>query len=314
MAAPSRPNFHQRFVAWQKQLQKFNRGCLFCSGGVCFRQFAEEEAVLWRWREEFAALGGDDSKSKQEAQDQLLRWMFWGQGEVETACSIGERVPTTPTSPSPKSDPAPPQPNSSSSDQPAPKRKCRRTSLAQVPQRADTSDEGSPRRDTTSESESSGVDVAEGLAAVAGPSSTIGARTARRQYAAGKARRATKKPSLCLMGKPVCFAAARALVGVGTHRLYRIKDCQADGRRLRASLPRGHSPNATATASVRRLLWRLYHEVAKGLPDRFTFTRQDAKTLTVGVQSRVPEAIQTMTSWRRRSDPYAQLLCMHRLQ
>ena len=79
------------------------------------------------------------------------------------------------------------------------------------------------------------------------------------------------------MGHTVCTKAAMTLMRVGTERLARVMDGRPDGRRDRPHVP------GKMTTSVWRFLWRLYHSVAEGMPDKFNFASQDAQTMIVAV-------------------------------
>lgn len=152
------------------------------------------------------------------------------------------------------------------------------------PPRLDTSssEASPPGRIDTSPSPSSDSDldvVAVGAAAAAGPAAARPARTARRRlYNAGRPRQLTG--GVKFLGKSVCFQAARALVGVGLKRLYRLKDGLTSGhsdltiankRAKKGPVSLRH--NATKMPSVMQFLWELYHSVGEGMPDKFAFER-----------------------------------------
>jgi hypothetical protein len=78
--------------------------------------------------------------------------------------------------------------------------------------------------------------------------------------------------------------AAKALLGVGQSRLYRIKRALTDGRRDGTKGARGIGKlpmNAPKLLSVLKFLWRLYQSVGEGMPDKFSFKKRDAKTLVL---------------------------------
>ena len=84
-----------------------------------------------------------------------------------------------------------------------------------------------------------------------------------------------------LLGKQVCFQAARGFLGVGLSRLSRIKDGHSDGQSDGTKRARG--ANATPVmASLLQFLRQLYHSVGEGMPDKFSFERPG---LGIGVQS-----------------------------
>lgn len=147
---------------------------------------------------------------------------------------------------------------------------------AALPPRIDTSSseaESTGRINTSpSPSGDSDLDIVPAGAA-AGPAEAAPAQL-RRPYNAGRPRQ--PKHMVKFLGKPVCFQAARDLVGVGWAHLYRLKDGRIDGRSdgtKRAKGPLGLAPQATAMPSVLRFLWQLYHSVGEGMPDKFAFER-----------------------------------------
>ena len=87
------------------------------------------------------------------------------------------------------------------------------------------------------------------------------------------------------LGLRICWAAARFFVGVGTSRLYRVKEGRMDGRRdgtKRIKGPGRLNPQAKAMPSVLQFLWRLYHSVGEGMPDKFSSKRYGVATPSVG--------------------------------
>jgi hypothetical protein len=96
----------------------------------------------------------------------------------------------------------------------------------------------------------------------------------RRQYSSGQPRRSAC--TFVFLGRTVCRMAALRLMRVGADRLERVRDGRLDGRR---DAP--HAPGKMST-SVWRFLWKLYHTVGEGMPDKFSFQKNDANTLTLG--------------------------------
>ena len=104
---------------------------------------------------------------------------------------------------------------------------------------------------------------------------------------AKSSRRATKRAScysITFCGHSVCYRGACCLLGVGNCRLERIRQGRLDGRRgqqldrnIRASEP---------LRSCLRHLWRMYHQVAEGLPDSFVFDRVGAGQATIDIHPR----------------------------
>ena len=78
----------------------------------------------------------------------------------------------------------------------------------------------------------------------------------------------------------VCVAAGLRLMRVGAPRLARVLAGREDGRKHRPQLP------GKQTASVWQFLWRVYHNVAEGMPDKFDFANPDAKTMVLAVMGR----------------------------
>ena len=90
--------------------------------------------------------------------------------------------------------------------------------------------------------------------------------------------------AISILGHSVCFMAAKALIGVGLSRLKRINAGDGDARKVRK--PRGPEgaplKSDSAFMSSLTFLWRTYHHVAEGLPDRFSFAKNDAHTAVIG--------------------------------
>ena len=229
-------------------------------------------AALQRWRLELRSLSKD-------AREQQLRWMFWHRGAI----SDGE-APQQQQLLLRKVDPQlvrdPTTDEDDESDTPATKRVA--IKRARVPTTSEEDVDAPKRCDTTSEESDAPLDITRGinpsepLDRIAKPLDRIAMQL--RRYGDGHPRQG--RFSVNLMGHSVCVKAAKALIGVGMGRLYRIKDGLADGRcdgtrRVRGS---GIALNATKMTSVLSFLWRLYHSVGEGMPDRFCFKRNDAKT------------------------------------
>ena len=218
--------------------------------------------MLQRWRCELSSLSA-------EAREQHLSWMFWhrcaGQGLLSHISS--QKQPRVPTSD-----------EDESRDEGA---ACSRQSPLRAPTTPEEDLGAAKRCDTTTSESEAPLDIALGAKSsmrVSQPCSEHVSKK-RRRYGDGQPRHG--RLSVKLMGQGVCVKAAKALIGIGLGRLYRIKDGLADGRcdgtrRLRG--PRGVALNATKMPSVLCFLWRLYHAVGEGMPDRFAFKRNDAKT------------------------------------
>lgn len=218
---------------------------------------------LQRWRQEFQLLPNDTTR------DQHLSVIFWDRPMEELGTTSPPRDSTTSESEDDTGEATTPSATSQCNDAPK-KRPLLHTDRRQA-------HPSSCRMDTTEESSDSSCDVEEEpKVQVQGASKSK--RSARRQYNGGRTRKAAR--AVELFGHQVCFAAALAFTGVGRDRLYRIKDGLMDGRRdgTRGLGPLGSNPRATTTSSVLRFLWRLYHSVAEGMPDRFTFERRDIVT------------------------------------
>ena len=91
-----------------------------------------------------------------------------------------------------------------------------------------------------------------------------------RRYNDGIQRR---RPYSChILDVAVCRRAALYLMQVGDGRLDRVLDGRDDGRTLRVQEP------GRLTKSVWTFLWTLYHNVAEGLPDKFSFATGDIRS------------------------------------
>lgn len=92
----------------------------------------------------------------------------------------------------------------------------------------------------------------------------------RRLYKGGAERR--ESYAIHLLGVPICRKAALCLISVGEGRVQRVLDGRVDMRTLRPQQP------GPQLSSVWRFLWTLYHNVAEGLPDKFSFATGDVQT------------------------------------
>jgi hypothetical protein len=229
--------------------------------------FQDMGAALQRWRQELRSLS-------QDAREQQLRWMFWHRGAIsDSKAPQQQHLPLRDVDPQPVRDPTTDEDDKS--DTPATKRVAiKRARVSTTPEE----DMGAAERcDTTSEESDAPLDITRGVKS-SEPLDHTAKPLDRRRYGDGHARQG--RFSVNLMGHSVCVKAAKALIGIGFSQLYRIKDGLADGRcdgtrRVQGS---GITCNATKMPSVLSFLWQLYHSVGEGMPDRFRFKRNDAKT------------------------------------
>ena len=222
-----------------------------------FRDHADQ---LLRLRQEFRVLPA-------EAQDQQLMWLFMFKSHhaakrpstateasaAKRARSSPERVPTTP--------------DSDTLSQ----------ALGFVPTTA-AEDSVAERIATTPKSTSEDLDV----------ESLRSARKAQQARTHAKSKqRHPRKPrhtpfQMEVLGQRVCQAAAKTFMGIGVGRLARGHRELADGRRtstMSIVVPL-HRP-AKKTQSVLSFLWRIYPHAGESMPDKFSFTRRDAKPSVV---------------------------------
>jgi len=257
--------FADRFRAAVAKLRRAGRGCLHCSTGACYTSFASGVQALLQWRREFEAM-------PLAAREQHLSWMFWHQGAGQGLLGQGaQQAAAAKATTSDEGEEALPVrcPTTDKDDTvPNPPGLLKRKRPHEV-------------RCATSESESeSAMDIAPcggGVSARGQPT-----RPKPQRYGSGRPRQG--RFSVTLLGHAVCLRAAKALVGVGQSRLRRIKSGVADGRRdgaKRLRGPGGLPLNAPMMTSVLRFLWRLYHSVGEGMPDKFSFKRRDVRTLVV---------------------------------
>jgi hypothetical protein len=281
--------FAETFTRAVAKLRRLGRGCLYCSTGQCYTGLSDKLSLLQQWRREYNALPND------AARDQHLSWMFWhhgaGQGltgEGGPAAPAPKRQRTLPTR-CPTSDE---ESKGGAEQQKAPTTEEAKSdgdprSLRPAPARDPTSDEpqevpgfGRARDPTSTSGRESDLDVA--CRALPAPRTSAGAPEQPRARA-GRPRQ--MRFHVMLLGTAICQRAALRLIGVGQSRLHRIKHGSADGRRDGAKAVRGSGRGtATMTRSVLRFLWRLYHSVGEGMPDKFNFKKRDVRTLVVEVR------------------------------
>ena len=239
--------FLNKFSGWLQQLHSRGQGCRHCSH-QCLSQFADQLEDLRAWREQWADLRAD-------VQDSHLLWIFFGRGQAidkTTQLPLPRGVDT--------------ESEDDSSGQPMPKR----TRILTSSDPSWSSDEEllAQRIPTSSGSGSSSPwDVDSDNDAIAHKPKP------RKAYHAGQPRRPIL--SLQLLGLNVCIAAGRDLLSVGKARLKRVQEGAPDGRRRRKFQP------GLKQTSVWRFLWKLYHSVAEGMPDKFNFEQADAQTLVI---------------------------------
>jgi len=244
---PGWPEFAQKFYDALSRLRKVNRGCVHCLG-QCYESFANNLEEIRQFRLGLHALERDDLR------DQCLAAIF-----LPRQAKAYVRLDTT----------------SESEAESAPEA---------------CACEGKPvlRADTSSDSSSD-----EDLDVLAGsrtkhplladkPKPEPRKTPKKRKYNSGGQRRPAH--SLCFLGIGVCERAAMTFSGMGSYRLARIRCGGIDGRRdgtKKVRGPGGLSHQTHAQPSVLRFLWRLYHSVGEGLPDKFSFERHDVNTLVV---------------------------------
>lgn len=242
-------------------LRRAGRGCRHCSTGQCYVAFQFKLKDLERWRVEFQSLPA-------MAQEHHLSWMFWHRPATQAQLSHcrppkdGEQRAVV---------------TSEDEDD------C--LSAARAPRLPTSSEDESPRQlrdDTTepSEEEEEELDIAcsDGEAQKPEPKQV----PKRREYGEGPQRQG--RFSVTVFGQALCVKAAKALLGVGQGKLYRIKNGLTDGRRDGTRGVRGLQKlpmNAPKLLSVLKFLWRLYQSVGEGMPDKFSFKKKDAKTLVL---------------------------------
>ena len=236
-----------------KVLSKVGRGCLHCSGGTCLTYFATESAAeqLGTWHLQWRNLTRDE-------QDVHLLWIFQADPHSNAATVVpDERIPTSPDDDDGSDD----DDDDGDMGEPLRKKPLARSPMARV-ERIPTSPDDDDGSDGDDDDDG---DMEEPLC-----------KKPRSQYNAGKPRRDAF--SICFLGHGVCKAAARFLMRVGDDRIERVRSGIMDGRR-----DRPHAPGKMTT-SVWRFLWTLYHTVGEGMPDKFNFEMQDAKTLVLAAR------------------------------
>ena len=232
--------------AWLQQLQDRGRGCRHCCRH-CLIQFADKLQDLQEWRQQWAYLNSD-------VQDAHLAWMFFHKARHDALPSTG-LVPTRVETES----------EDDSDEARTKKRRLQTSSEASW-----TSDDEVPpeRVPTSSESASSAP-----LDIDSDTNVSVHDKPKRKQYNAGQSRRPVL--SFEMLGLHVCIPTARDLVGVGKARLRRVQESAPDGRVGRKFRP------GLKQASVWIFLWKLYHSVAEGMPDKFNFEQDDAQTVVI---------------------------------
>ena len=270
---PGWSSFAAKFQSVLGKLRRLKRGCLHCLSGSCYTALEGQEQQIRRFRLELHALESDALR------DQHLAYLFGrpGHSDISNAPEVNARLDT-----------------SSESETEHGKQRVLgqapggkgATTMEQQLVRNDTSeDESCPARCDTSPTSGSPAEL-----------SDLEPSRQRRRLDVGQPVKPAPKPkrrlqrarkqrySMTFLGHQVCFQAALVFVGVGSGRLRRIKEGRRDGRRdgtKRVRGPGGLNPSARAMPSVLRFLWRLYHSVGEGMPDRFTFDRCDLDTLSV---------------------------------
>ena len=221
-------------------LRQRGRGCKWCSQS-CLSDFADWDQLqqLRRWHDQWRDVPTKD-------QDIHLLWMFGRDAHSTTAAVSTDDVVGTKVS------------TSSSDDSDCDAQDLREalvSGVGVVGTQVSTSDASSAC--------TSGTDDGPGKP----PEQPL---KRRRKYNAGKTRRLPYSTSL--LGVKVCERAAECLIRVGPNRLRRIFDGRPDGRSCRIRCP------GPAISSVWSFLWTLYHNVAEGLPDKFSFAFGDVSS------------------------------------
>ena len=289
-ASMSSDKWWVEFNSHLRTLHRYKKGCRFCKEGSCYTDFgnALAQAALIEWQKQWSTMPA-------RVQDAHLLWMFHGERCPSNSASVVRSESSTALAPVVSSDPdtfaqerIPTSPLTSDTEsERQPPRKVTRIEQTRIdtsPESASGSGQESPRKarkpqqrndtsasriDTSPESEwSSSLFSDSGEDA---PTSKL--QGPRAPYKGGKRRRA--QYALSFLGVLVCLKAAMALMRVGQERLDRVRDGRPDGRRDRPQLP------GKMTASVWHFLWRLYHSVGEGMPDKFDFAQQDAQTMVI---------------------------------
>ena len=271
MAAAASSDRQDHFAkSWAKTEQKLNRcnqtkqGCLWCLG-QCFLQFGADRDELHHLRQQLNALNKDQ-------QDVQLAWLFQfdlcsglQQGKAKakivfsTSSSEGEFL----------------QDVFDTDDEAATKEtpsKRRDAQTKEAPSKRRKVGEGERKRP-----EAFLQDVFETDDEAANKETPSKRRHAQTKEAPTKRRRTCY--SMHIVGKPVCERAARFLVGIGSTRMERIRGFRMDGRCM--SNPNRNAKASHAMQRCTTFLWRMYHQVAEGMPDRFSFAKGDTKSATV---------------------------------
>ena len=264
-----------KFRGGLRRLLESKRGCFHCKRGTCYVPFQDTsmQEHLRTWHQQWALMSAD-------TQDAHLLWIFHGDptgGEVEIRLGDSpskssrvdeDRVPT----------------DSAESSSP------RGHDLVHT-----ESEHLSEERIPTASSDSSDCSSKVNLVS---SSDEPQKRKPRRKYNRGQ----TRRPHMAIhfMGHMVCCVTARVLMRVGAPRLTRVLDGRQDGRRDRPRLP------GKMTTSVWRFLWRLYHNVAEAMPDKFDFASEDAQTMIVAVAGSRSKQITLQQVRPEHNDPEEQ--------
>lgn len=230
--------------------RKLNLGCFHCQTGTCLSDFATPDAQS-KLREWHAQWAALPA----EAQDAHILWVFQGSMAQKPSSEGTQTAVSDAEAPGPAS----PAAVISESDSETPDDQA----SASKRQRIDTESDAS---EVSLDSESSK------------PSATATRCTSRPR----RPRRG--RFSADILGHKVCVAAGLRLMRVGAPRLARVLAGRPDGRKHRPQLP------GKQTASVWKFLWRVYHSVAEGMPDKFNFGSPEAQTMVLAVMGRARRA------------------------
>ena len=260
-------------------LKKFRErpksGCRFCTGN-CLERLAKHEASILKLRQAFRGMSKD-------AQDRDLLWVFARatfSDEFQDEDSKDPDVASEQhTSPEALSDDEQTSRSGGDMEQPLD---------ANIHADTSSSDSGDmhPEDEAAAESTSSSSE----LLRLDEPTKGRGAaKSSTRPYV--KKRRLTRRSRsvpvqgfLPAMTKPflICRKTAEFCIGVGPNRVQRVLHGYPDRRRKGYRVPCNHeSLTSRPQAICVRFLWRKYHFDAEGLPDKFSFERRGATSLTI---------------------------------